>query len=215
MRFVSGLLKSAIAFFLAGVLAIDASAGVVVNFAQVGNDVVASLSGSIENLGTPNFSNNLASNLQSFIYSDLTFSDKGIRVARPGYTASTYNSFSLTTSNQYWGPTVPFKVASSSNITGVDYLDVWGGGSRLSLASNYVFGTSISGTITWSNKSLADIGITNLGTFGFTLGSGANTDTITLNMTAGGGQVPEPSTMAIFGLGTLGMVYRARRKANA
>jgi len=30
-----------------------------------------------------------------------------------------------------------------------------------------------------------------------------------------GGQVPEPSTMAIFGLGALGMAYRARRKAKA
>ena len=32
-------------------------------------------------------------------------------------------------------------------------------------------------------------------------------------VTPSGGEVPEPSTMAIFGLGTLGMAYRARRKA--
>ncbi|MFN6140653.1 MAG: PEP-CTERM sorting domain-containing protein [Planctomycetota bacterium] len=30
-----------------------------------------------------------------------------------------------------------------------------------------------------------------------------------------GGQVPEASTMAILGLGALGMAYRARRKARA
>jgi len=34
-------------------------------------------------------------------------------------------------------------------------------------------------------------------------------------VTPSGGQVPEPSTMAIFSLGALGMAYRARRKAKA
>ena len=34
-------------------------------------------------------------------------------------------------------------------------------------------------------------------------------------VTPSGGEVPEPSTMAIFGLGALGMAYRARRKAMA
>ena len=34
-------------------------------------------------------------------------------------------------------------------------------------------------------------------------------------VTPSGGQVPEPSTMAIFSLGALGMVYRARRKTKA
>lgn len=34
-------------------------------------------------------------------------------------------------------------------------------------------------------------------------------------MLSSGGEVPEPSTMAIFGLGALGMAYRARRKAKA
>ena len=32
---------------------------------------------------------------------------------------------------------------------------------------------------------------------------------------SGGGQVPEPSTMVIFGLGAIGMAYRARRKSKA
>lgn len=31
----------------------------------------------------------------------------------------------------------------------------------------------------------------------------------------GSGEVPEPTSMAIFGLGTLGLAYRARRKAKA
>ena len=55
MRGVLDWLKSASAVLLAGVLASNTSAGIVVNFTQVGNDVVASLSGSIGNLGTPNF----------------------------------------------------------------------------------------------------------------------------------------------------------------
>lgn len=31
----------------------------------------------------------------------------------------------------------------------------------------------------------------------------------------GGGEVPEPTSMAIFGLGALGLAYRARRKSKA
>lgn len=34
-------------------------------------------------------------------------------------------------------------------------------------------------------------------------------------VTPSGGQVPEPTSMAIFGLGALGMAYRARRKTKA
>lgn len=34
-------------------------------------------------------------------------------------------------------------------------------------------------------------------------------------VTPSGAEVPEPSTMAIFGLGALGMAYRARRKNKA
>ncbi|MFN6300822.1 MAG: PEP-CTERM sorting domain-containing protein [Planctomycetota bacterium] len=34
-------------------------------------------------------------------------------------------------------------------------------------------------------------------------------------VTPSGGQVPEPTSMAIFGLGALGMAYRARRITKA
>ena len=46
-------------------------------------------------------------------------------------------------------------------------------------------------------------------------GTGGSGLTVQLSDNRGGGQVPEPSTMAIFGLGALGMAYRARRKAKA
>ncbi|MCE2815042.1 MAG: PEP-CTERM sorting domain-containing protein [Planctomycetaceae bacterium] len=36
-----------------------------------------------------------------------------------------------------------------------------------------------------------------------------------VNPAGGGGQVPEPTSMAIFGLGALGFAYRARRKSKA
>ncbi|MFN9348678.1 MAG: PEP-CTERM sorting domain-containing protein [Planctomycetota bacterium] len=92
--------------------------------------------------------------------------------------------------------------------------------SFMNLPSSYVFGTAITGSATFSNKTLAGIGLTNQGSYVYTFGSGANTDTVTFNIGGsggggGGGQVPEPSTMAIFGLGALGMAYRARRKAKA
>ena len=37
----------------------------------------------------------------------------------------------------------------------------------------------------------------------------------TLQSGGGGGVVPEPTSIAIFGLGALGMAYRARRKSKA
>ena len=215
MRSVLNWLRKTGLVAAVGVVCIESNAmgGVVINIAQSGSDVVATLSGSIGDLGTPLGTQNLASGQGSFIYTDLTFSEKGIRVARTGYTATTSDKYQISTSNQYWGPSTSFNFASSSNITGVDFFDVWGRNDRwFSLASNYVVGTSISGTVTWSNKTLADIGITNPGAFSFTVGSGANTDSIGVTISGPGAPVPEPTSMAIFGLGALGFAYRNRRK---
>ncbi|MBU6387686.1 MAG: PEP-CTERM sorting domain-containing protein, partial [Planctomycetes bacterium] len=36
-----------------------------------------------------------------------------------------------------------------------------------------------------------------------------------VSLSSAGGEVPEPSTMAIFGLGALGMAYRGRRRSES
>jgi len=46
-------------------------------------------------------------------------------------------------------------------------------------------------------------------------GTGGSGLTVQLSDSGGGGQVPEPTSIAIFGLGALGLAYRARRKAKS
>lgn len=84
-------------------------------------------------------------------------------------------------------------------------------------ASNYNdSGTSARG-VRGGDWTSAAISLSSSARYGFNFGPGAEYDSIgfrivTLSPPAA---VPEPSTMAIFGLGALGMAYRARRKAKA
>ena len=55
---------------------------------------------------------------------------------------------------------------------------------------------------------------TDLGSFIFN-GSSINSQGAFFEISGAGGEVPEPTSMAIFGLGALGMAYRARRKSKA
>ncbi len=71
----------------------------------------------------------------------------------------------------------------------------------LFLPQGYVSGSQLSGTATFSNKTIADLGLTE-GTYVYTWGSGANADSATIQVAA----IPEPSVMAlsvIFGGGVL------------
>ncbi|MEK0424974.1 MAG: motif, partial [Planctomycetota bacterium] len=128
--------------------------------------------------------------------------------------------YSLTNSGGLWGASFSSTAATSVSLTGVNFFGVNDALNQgLFVAKDYVFGTAISGTVTWNNKTLADLGITNLGTYVYTAGSGANTDTVTVIFSSGGGggsgAVPEPTSMAIFGLGALGFAYRNRRRIGA
>lgn len=81
-------------------------------------------------------------------------------------------------------------------------------------------GGDITGQAFFSGKSLLGMGLpTTFTEYVYELSNNGG-DTVKIQFGTqggggGGGQVPEPSTMAIFGLGALGMAYRARRKAKA
>ncbi len=221
MRFILGWLKSAGAVCLGLCLGGSASAAVIINVVQSGSDVVLSMSGSLSNLGTP-FSTgtrNAASDARILItrYPDDEYlnDDEFFLYKGGSMNFSTYAKVSGP--GPSWG-NGEHSSAPSSFTSSLDYF--YFGQNVLATNSSYVFGTAITGSATFSNKTLAGIGLTNQGSYVYTFGSGANTDTVTFNIGGsggggGGGEVPEPSTMAIFGLGAIGMAYRARRKAKA
>jgi hypothetical protein len=219
MRFVSGWLKSASAVCLGLCLVGSASAGVIINVVQSGSDVVLSMSGSLSNLGTP-----VATQTQNLPrYARIETQRWPLPVTEDSFFISNGGAINYSTYLKVSGPgptwgsdyTMSSATSHASSLSFFSLTD-----SFMNLPSSYVFGTAITGSATFSNKTLAGIGLTNQGSYVYTFGSGANTDTVTFNIGGsggggGGGQVPEPSTMAIFGLGALGMAYRARRKAKA
>lgn len=88
--------------------------------------------------------------------------------------------------------------------------DKFGVASRsLTLPQSYVSGTALSGTSTFLNTSIADLGFS-ADSFEFTWGTGPTADSLTLNI----GAVPEPSSYAIVA-GSLCLLARFRmRKKN-
>jgi len=104
---------------------------------------------------------------------------------------------------------------ASPNSTSGDVFDFYGGGatSLLTVPAGYVSGEALSDITTFDNTTLASIGAAP-GSYVWTWGTGAN-QSITVDV--GGSSpngVPEPSALALFGAGLLGLsVLRRRRKA--
>jgi hypothetical protein len=174
------------------------------------------MSGSLSTLGSSNGSfgadNYSGEATIALNYSPPYYDYDSFIIGKPGaYNALAYNYIAP---SGKWGTSFKSTQADSFTLSGVGYFSI-GDNDAVALSDSYVFGTAISGTATWNNKTLSDLGITNLGTYVYTVGSGATTDTVTFIMGSGGGgggTVPEPTSMAIFGLGALGFAYRNRRK---
>jgi hypothetical protein len=83
--------------------------------------------------------------------------------------------------------------------------------SSLGLPSGYTSLSAISGSGVFTG-SLGSLGLTQ-GAYTYNWGIGGAGRSVTLNVgMAGSSAVPEPTSMAIFGLGALGFAYRNRRK---
>ena len=144
----------------------------VITLDQVGTNVVATASGTV-NLTGLTFFNNAGSNIAS-----MTPSSAALTVGST-LGSSIYTGFSSS-------PTA-FGIGSataSSSRTG-NYLGPLG--NFLRLPGGYMSDAPLSGTATWNNTTIAALGATP-GTYTWTWGSGVNADSLTLDV------APEPKT---------------------
>jgi hypothetical protein len=165
-----------------------ADAGIIINFQQVGSDVVATGSGSIDKTGLTLGGGN----------SDRARLDPGFALVLEGPT-------SFTPTGLYSGATGPasfgtgfsdeFPTSGSGDIFGVS-----GGTAVIALPSGYTSGTSLSATDTYTGKTIAGLGLIP-GTYTYTWGTRDSDHTLTVNII---GPAPEPASLAIWGLGALG-----------
>ena len=218
MRFILNWLKPVSAVLLAGVLASNVSAGVIVTFAPDGNDVVATVSG---------------------YWVGLTgFASQEIPTDNVLGGGGEVNSFSTFT-GQKFGRTFILSKVSGPSTWGTSASTRYTNADSNTISTHFAFitpnndipvattltvspavpnATPITGSMTFSNRTMSSMGLDNYGTFVYKIDGTNETLTFVLSSGGGGGtggEVPEPSTMAIFGLGAIGIAYRARRKAKA
>ncbi|MCU0987438.1 MAG: hypothetical protein MUC89_21300 [Acetobacteraceae bacterium] len=173
--------------------AAPAQAAFVMTMQQVGNDVVASGSGSISD-NSFGLSLSVLPTVRSAVGWLVTGDRSGGTTIRGGVSGPA----SFGTGN--------VRVAPSST-TGVA-LGIFGNNGDFLLADSYVMGTPMTSGATWANATFASLGLTP-GTYVWTW----NTNSYTLNIieptppTA----VPAPPALALFGLGLAGLLAARRR----
>ena len=219
MRFVSSWIRSAVVAFIVGMVAPCGYGGIVVNIYQDGSDVKLSLSGSFSTMNSAGSGSRTPASFMNLLSQDLGYSLNELLIHNATLQQGTtvYSVYSKSPDQLWSSPTgYIYSDADSFTLVGLKYLKA--GSNVFEIDDNYVFGSQISGSGTWNNKTLATLGFVNLGTYVYTAGNATNNDTVTFNIGSnpgGGGAVPEPTSMAIFGLGALGLAYRAKRKSKA
>jgi hypothetical protein len=173
-----------------------ANAGLIINITELAGNVQASYSGTINLNATDGFRRtgirgfngyNASQGIIAFTVSDVEFY---------GVDVSTWAAFG-TDNFGNWDVSNGNALALFSD-------------QHLGLEAGYISGNSLSGTATKSNSSFAELGFST-GSYLTTFTNGNVADTVRVNI----GQqvsVPEPSTLAIFALGLMGLVSRRFRK---
>jgi hypothetical protein len=178
----------------------QARAGIVVDISQVGANVMASWSGSVD-LTTLNGVGNGG-------YQPLVNAGVGWVFVGPESGGGAWGGL---TGPSSFG-TGPFVAASSASGDSFGFEASNSGFSEpvFYLPSEYASGTALSGTATYDNTTIAALGLTP-GTYAWTWGAGGGADSLTVNIAG----VPEPSSlaMAATAMGLLGGLgaYRRRR----
>jgi len=175
-------------------------AGVILDIVQSGNDVVGTLSGSITSLvgATPSGSTTISS--YNFVTSGYAY--VGIAPTNYGH-SEIYDNYDIPTFPANFGTSdTTAQIATASTASTSMWLnsDVI---RQLRIVSDYTLGTPVTGTITWSNKTLAGLGL-GVGTYVYAWTG----DSFTVNVTA----VPEPASAVIALAGVLGFgLWRKNR----
>ena len=181
----------------AGLSAPPAQAAYIVTLTQVGSDVVANGSGSINTAGL-----------------SIIFTDNQAAAISPSAGAIITGPISVEPLDDYGGFDGPASFGTgggtdASSGSG-DTVSIFGPANLLFLPSGYVSGDPLSDTATWSDQTFASLGVTPR-TYVWHWGSGATADSFTLN--AGAAAVPEPSGALLLALPLgLGLLLTARRR---
>lgn len=171
-------------------LAGSAPGAVLITARQVGSDVVLTGGGSINTTGLT-----LVSNTPSWVTPSLD--TQSVR-AETGQ-ATSYTGFSGPSAVGSGGVS-----AFSSSTTGQPFGITQFNG-RLFVPRDYVSGTPLLGTPTYSNRTLASFGLVD-GTYTYTWGSGANADSLVIDIA-----VPEPATLSLL-VGSAALALRRRSR---
>ena len=201
-------------------LAVPASsrAAVVLTLQQVGSDVVLSMDagGSINTNLLDLGSNAVPATPLSGVIASIPLSSTASFVAVVLGSGSSYDVFpflpSAISGPTYFGTTINPAISASSN-TGPYFGIVFqtGGGGGIVLPAGYSSGAPLgAASSTFAGRSLASLGITP-GTYVWTIGTGPNTDTVTMNV------VPESASLLVpaTAVATLGLVQVRRRSRRA
>jgi hypothetical protein len=176
------------------------NAGFIVNINQVGNDVVAVGSGSLN-------------------VSALTFLSSGTFpsniVPASGLYRGGVGDVLFSATNSIVGP-LNFGTGNVNNIANIatgDQVGITAFNGRLFVPVGYVSGNSLSHTSVWTNQSFATLGLAE-GTYVYSWGTGPNADSLTINASITA--VPEPSALTMTFLAAIaGCSWLRRKKASS
>lgn len=173
----------------------NVSAGVIVDIFESGSDVVVNVSGSIRPLG--NFLGNGGGTLK-----EAGIGKGSFNICDNSSSSSAYSAAYVGPGPAFWANDYTMNYTGMVTLSGVKQLayvatNPFNGDGRFILGG-YTFDTPITGTATFLNKTLADLGITTLGTYEFEVGDVGTfaSDTLTFNI-GGGSAVPEPTSACI------------------